>query len=56
MEVTGCLDGCVGVGCVWGAGWWWVSEFLTSSIVYMLILTINMNRVYSTQFGEKVTE
>ena len=45
-EVTGCGDGCVGGGCV--------SEFWTSCIVYMLILTISMRIVCLTQFGQKV--
>ena len=57
MAVTGCGDGCVGVGwvCVWGVGGW-MSEFWLSGTVYMLILTICMS--YSilclTQFGQKV--
>ena len=52
MAVTGCGEGCVGVGvgvCFWGVGGW-VSEFWTSGIVYMLILTI----VCLTPFGQKV--
>ena len=32
----------------------WVSEFWTSDIVYMLILTISMSLVHLTQFGQKV--
>ena len=39
--------------CVWGVGGQ-VSEFLTSSIVHMLILTISMSTVCLTQFGQKV--
>ena len=44
MEVTGCGDGCVGVGwgCVWVVGGW-VGEFWTSGIVYMLIFTTGMS-------------
>ena len=37
MEVTGCGDGCVGVGVSVHLGVWvdaWVSEFWTSGIVY----------------------
>ena len=40
----------VGVGMKRGVGGW-VSEFWTSGIVYMLILTINMSTVCLTQFG-----
>ena len=37
---------CVGMGVLgWGWGCGWVSEFWTSGIVYMLILTIRMSRV-----------
>ena len=59
MEVTGCGDGCVGMGVgvcfgVWVGGW--VSEFWfwTSGIVLMLILTISMSLVCLIQFGQKV--
>ena len=51
MEVTGCGDGCVFVG-VGG----WVSEFWTSGIVYMLILTISMSIVCLTNLAKKWTE
>ena len=47
-EVTGCGDGCVGLGWGWGVFGGhreWVTEFWTSGIVYMLILTRTMNTV-----------
>ena len=43
-----------GGGCVFGGVGRWVSEFWTSGIVYMLILTISMSTVCLTQFGQKV--
>ena len=54
MVVIGCESGCIewGVGVLGGVGGW-VSEFWTSGIVYMLILTISMNIVCLTQFGQK---
>ena len=48
----GVLDG--GGGCVFGDVGGWVSEFWTSGVVYMLILTISMSTVCLTQFGQKV--
>ena len=38
--------------CVWGVDGW-VSEFLTSGIVYILILRISMSIVCLTQFGQE---
>ena len=52
MAVTWCGEGCVGVGvCVFGGVGGWMSEFWTSDIVYMLILTISMSAVCLSQFG-----
>ena len=68
--VVVCVDGSVGVllRFVWkslsvgmGVSGWgrgvfgvWLSEFWTSGIVYILILTINMSIVWLIQFGQKV--
>ena len=56
--VTGCGDVCVGMEWwVFGGVGGWVSEFWTSGIVCMLILTISMSMVCTaclTQFGQKV--
>ena len=35
-------------------GWGWASEFWTSGIIHMRILTINVSTVSVTQFGQKV--
>ena len=49
----------VGRGVLGGGGWvsggvgGWASEFWTSDIVYMLILTISMSTVCLTQFGQE---
>ena len=43
----------MGMG-VLGWGCRWMSEFLTSGIVYILIFTISMSLVCLTQFGQKV--
>ena len=41
-------------GCVFRGVGGWVSEFWTSGIVSMLILTVSMNIVCLTQFGLEV--
>ena len=46
MEVTRWGRG--GWVCFWGCGW--VNEFLTSGIVYTLIITLCMNILCLTQF------
>ena len=45
-----CWGVCV---CVFGGVGGWMSEFWTSDIVYMLILTISMSAVCLSQFGQK---
>ena len=47
MEIGVCLG-------VWVGGW--VSEFWTSGIIYVLILTVSMSTVCLTQSGQKQTE